>query len=163
MAFDLDDEELKKTREELYHLKPTGGKKGILPKKGETPKATVEMGTVYDINKQLVTKYEKEITMTDFSEKIDTFLNYILEKKNTYYMLLCNEEKDYTPFHLIDKDKYSSQENAFRSLRECIFNRGSLYGFDITEDNGAIEIWILKDNGLHCYYFFAADDAVIEC
>lgn len=136
----------------------------ILPKKGETPKATIDMGTAYDINKQLVSKYEKEITQNDYDNLIDKFIEYIDNNIDKYYMLLCNEEKDYTIFHFPNDKKLIDTENkAFQELKECLFNRGSLYGFDITEDKKAIEIWLLKENGMHCYYFFGYGDAVIEC
>lgn len=136
----------------------------ILPKKGETPKATVELGTAYDINKQLISKYEKEITSDDYNNLSDKFIEYIDTNIDNYFMLLCNEEKDYTIFHLPDDEKVIDAENkAFKELKECLFNRGKLYGFDITEDKQAIEIWIKKENGMHCYYFFSYGNAVIEC
>ena len=128
----------------------------------QKPKNTsnITLGTAYDINKELVEKYEKEIFVEDFGKFYDTFQNYILSNVDSYYMLLCNEEKDYTIFS-VESD--IDITNIFSELKECIFNRGRLYGFDITKDNQAIEIWIKTGNGIHCYYFFKYGSAVIKC
>ena len=75
----------------------------------------------------------------------------------------CNEERDYTLFNFIHEWAEDVRTFAFNELTECLFNRGKIYGFDITTDNGAIEIWIEKENGMHCYYFFKYDIGVIEC
>lgn len=162
MAFDLEDEELKATRD-LFFKKEK--KAMVLPHKNNKVKMSdVELGTAYDINKNLVKKYEKEISQEQFLEKYSIYQEYLQNNQDQYYMLLCNEEKDYTMFILKNDDKViDSKEFSFNELKECLYNRGKIYGFDITEDKMAIEIWLEKDDGMHCYYFFKYGEGVIEC
>lgn len=134
----------------------------IIPEQ-DTPKSNITLGNLYDMNKDLVKKHEQTISLNDFKEKYSIFNEYLTNNNATYYMLLCNEERDYTLFNFIHEWTDDIKYFAFNELTECIFNRGQVYGFDITQDNGAIEIWIEKDNGMHCYYFFKYDVGVIEC
>ena len=112
----------------------------ILPHKKQPAVSNVELGTAYDINKNLVKKYEHHLTEKELKEKF-----------NHYYMLLCNDRKDYTVFHTtVLEDKHSVPNE----LMECLTNRGLIYGIDRTEDGVAIEIWLMIDNEPYCYYFF---------
>ena len=109
----------------------------ILPHKKQPAVSNVELGTAYDINKNLVKKYENHLTEKELKEKFILLEEYTLEKFNHYYMLLCNDRKDYTVFHTtVLEDKHSVPNE----LMECLTNRGLIYGIDRTEDGVAIEI-----------------------
>lgn len=158
MAFDLDDDELKATLE-MNNYKGAQTNM-ILPHKKETTTSNVELGTAYDINKNLVKKYEHELIKDEIDEKFEMMKQYVNEKSNHYYMLLCNDKKDYTIFHTtVLEDLHSIPQE----LLECLYNRGLVYGIDRTEDGVAIEIWLMIDNEPYCYYFFPYDEAIVEC
>lgn len=154
MAFDLDDQELEYTRR-LYAERKSNM---ILPRKEK--KVTlkdVSLGTAYDINKNLVKKYEKELTAEELKEKELLINKFTIEKKDHYYMMLCHDRRDYTIFHT---DILRS--SVYDELLECLQNRGTIVGIDKTTDDAAIEIWLMIDEEAYCYYFFPYEDAVVE-
>ena len=72
-------------------------------------------------------------------------------------MLLCHDRRDYTIFHTT-----VPENSVYKDLEECLVNRGLIYGIDKTEDEGAIEIWLMIDDEPYCYYFFPYENAVVE-
>lgn len=129
----------------------------------------VDMGTLYDLNKNLVQQHEVELTEGVLNSKKEIIMNYLRKMDNTYYMLLCNERKDYTVFRIgsYNEDIYLNHDHQYKELidilvDECLQNRGEIRGIDITKDKGAIEIWLLIDEEAFAYYFFPYDSAIIE-
>ena len=137
----------------------------------------IDMGTLYDLNKNLVKQNEIELTEAVLNSKKEIVKNFITKSSNHYYMLLCNEQKDYTVFnitscncdreeedtsdcHKCHKEKIKECVNIL--IDECLKNRGEIRGIDITQDKGAIEIWLLIDEEAYVYYFFPYDSAIIE-
>lgn len=117
--------------------------------------ADVGMGTLYDMNKNII-KQQGKLSKKAFKDGIALIKQYFIDKDNTYYMLLCNENKDYTVFRIID-----SFEEAEAAIRDCLVNRGDTYS--ITHDkNGGVEIWLEIENEMYCYYLFPYDTAIIE-
>ena len=127
----------------------------LLPKKEK--ETNVELGTTYDINKNLVKKYEHELTKEELTEKEKMVDEFTREKFDNYYMLLCHDRRDYTIFHTAVKEG-----SVYLDLEECLINRGKIYGIDRTEDECAIEIWLMIDDEPYCYYFFPYGSAVVE-
>ena len=122
--------------------------------------SNITLGTAYEINKNLVEKYEKELTTKELQNKKTEIINFIQETKGQYYMLLCNDKKDYTIFNILNKNNIEKMINIL--VDECLVNRGIIKGIDLTKDKCAIEIWLSIENEAFCYYFFKYDDAVIE-
>ena len=122
--------------------------------------SNITLGTAYEINKNLVEKYEKELTTKELQNKKTEIINFIQETKGQYYMLLCNDKKDYTVFNMLNKNNIEKMTNIL--VDECLINRGIIKGIDLTKDKCAIEIWLSIENEAFCYYFFKYDDAVIE-
>lgn len=123
-------------------------------------KSKVSIGTLYDLNKAVVVK-EISLTGEKLEEKKSLVIDFLKNTKNTYYMLLCNERKDYTVFRL------ENQEQSFKKLAdclidECLLNRGLIKGIDITKLNDAIEIWLSIEEEAFVFYFFPYDAAIIE-
>ena len=96
-------------------------------------------------------------------KEIFVFNNLIFYKKKNFSTFY--EKSDYYDNKNLknDDEVVDSKEFSFSELKECLYNRGKVYGFDITEDKMAIEIWLEKDDGMHCYYFFKYGEGVIEC
>ena len=121
------------------------------------------LGTLYDVNKNLVLKNEIELTDGILNSKKEIIINFMRQINNSYYMLLCNEKKDYTVFKMNDKDNDNSiREIVSILINECLKNRGEIRGIDVTKDKSAIEIWLIIEEEAYCYYFFPYDAAIIE-
>lgn len=123
----------------------------------------IELGTLYDVNKNLVQKNEAELTESILNSKKEIVKNFIIKQNNYYYMLLCNERKDYTVFHWSNIcDNEGAMEIAKILVDECLKNRGEIRGIDLTKEKDAVEIWLSIDEEAYCFYFFPYDAAVIE-
>lgn len=121
---------------------------------------SLEIGNLYEANKQLIKQYEKPLTHPELAakqEELEDFFENIVQ----YAMLLCNEQKDYTVFHL--SRSITSPHFAAREALGCCTDRGNVYSIEKTEDGIAYEIWIEIDGKMYCYYLFPYDQAVIEC
>ncbi len=142
--------------------------------KKRNKKATkVAIGTLYDLNKGVIEKSVKALTQEELNNKKDLIIDFINNSNNEYYMMLCNERKDYTIFHRNKKNKdgefldrcegYTGDYFEKVLIEECLPNRGQTKSIEWTEDKGALEIWISIDGESYCYYLFPYDTAIIEC
>ena len=148
----------------------------ILPKKQKKQSKThnIELNTtLYDINKDLVEKNLITLTTEELQTKKIIIKDFLSQTNNTYYMLLCNDKKDYTLFkrkanaynHFLDMILEDAElEKTWNVLiDECLPNRGQIKSIDLSNDKQAIEIWISINNESYCYYFFPYDSGVINC
>lgn len=115
------------------------------------------MGTTYDINKDLVKRFEHALSADELDEKEKLIHNFLSRFQDHYYMLLCHDRRDYTIFHT-----NTITNSIWKDLYECLHNRGNIMSIDETEDKGAIEIWLLIEDEAYCYYFFPYESAVVE-
>lgn len=123
----------------------------------------ISLGTLYEVNKNLVQNAEKELTEGVLNSKKEIVKNFVNKTNNYYYMLLCNERKDYTIFHINNTcSNEKPMELSLCLIDECLKNRGEIRGIDITKDKGAIEIWLSIDGEAYVYYFFPYDSALVE-
>ena len=132
--------------------------------KNNSNKKEIEFGTLYDINKNIVKQNEVKLSESLLNSKKEIIKNFIMNKTdNFYFMLLCNERKDYTIF---DFDGWKSSAKSLNCAQclvdECLANRGEIRGIDLTKDKTAIEIWMIIDNEAYVYYFFPYDNGVIN-
>ena len=126
----------------------------------EKKETQVGLGNLYDFNKIAM---EKLPYLTPIYLKIrqNIIEDFVEKMNNQYYMLLCNELKDYTLFN--SNNNYDNIPTIASDVIECITNRGHI--IEIEEDNnGAIALWMrsFQDNEIHCYYFFPYDLGVID-
>lgn len=122
----------------------------------------VNLGTLYDMNKQLMSQVAKPLNHLELAaiqEKIEDWFNWNID---TYAMLLCHERRDYTIFHLYEKENENPPAIAAKELILCLLDRGKVLSIDENEDK-AWEIWLRINNQPYCYYLFKYDEAVIEC
>ncbi len=125
----------------------------------------VVIGNLYDINKNIV-KNLPALSEGTINSKKEIIKNFIIDTKNFYYMLLCNEKKDYTvfDFHLAGGNvKHNGTQIRCVDclIDECLTNRGKICAIDLTKDKDAIEIWMNIDEEAFVYYFFPYDAGVI--
>ena len=123
----------------------------------------VTLGTLYDMNKNIVQSSEMKLSEGALNSKKEIVKNFVNKTNNYYYMLLCNERKDYTIFHINNLcDDKKPMELSLCLIDECLVNRGEIRGIDLTKDNGAIEIWLSIEGESYAYYFFPYDAAIVE-
>ena len=127
---------------------------------------TFELGTLYDVNKNIVQTSEKELSQGVINSKKEEIKNFLEKTNNEYYMLLCHERRDYTLFDLGYETYYSYKEKYKKTadvlIDECLKNRGEIRGIDITKDKQAIEIWVSIEEDSYVYYFFPYNEGVID-
>ena len=141
--------------------------------KEEPISSQVELGTLYEVNKSIIENNIEALTEEEMQNKKQIVREFINETNNNYYMLLCNENKDYTIFHRHRKSEngefldlsegYEGEilENVL--IDECLVNRGKTKSISLTETKDAIEIWISINGDSYVFYFFPYDAAIIEC
>ena len=120
----------------------------------------LNLGTLYEANKQIMKTQKPILPMEEASiqEKVAEWFNW---KIDSYAMLLCREQYDFTVFHLYEKENPNPPAVAAKELMECLHNRGEILSMEALED-GAWEIWLMIDDEPYVYYLFKYDDAVIE-
>ena len=122
---------------------------------------SIDMGTLYEVNKNIMQQTAKPLTieeLTPIQKELEDWFNWELD---SYAMLLCHERRDYTVFHLYEKQNPNPPALAAKELIECLLNRGEVLSIEKTEDK-AWEIWLKIEEEYCCYYLFNYDNAVIE-
>ena len=71
-------------------------------KQENNEKKEIEFGTLYDINKNIVKQNEIKLSEGVKNSKKQIITDFIKKCNNYYYMLLCNERKDYTVFRWVN-------------------------------------------------------------
>ena len=124
----------------------------------------VSLGTLYDVNKNLIQNAIKALDETALNSKKEIIKNFLRKTNNNYYMLLCNERKDYTIFTIgnIENKEQKIEKLPFVLIDECLKNRGEIRVIELTEDKDAIEAWISVNDESFAYYFFPYDSAIIN-
>ena len=124
-------------------------------------KTEVSAGNLYDLNKQIIQEKEPMtlLEITALYPALEQWFNMIID---TYAMLLCHEQRDYTIFHLYENQNPNPPAVATKELIGCLTDRGEILYIEETPDK-AWEIWLKINNEPFCYYLFRYDDAVIEC
>ena len=125
--------------------------------------------TVYEWLKNEIKQGEKPMSKFKVRDTLSEIVRPFLanapqmthETVYDYFMLLCNERKDYTVFRMIGaKDTI---DNTLAEMYTCLMNRGNPYVIKHHDMNNGIEIWMEIDGEIYCYYFFPYNIGVIEC
>lgn len=122
-------------------------------------KVELQAGTLYEMNQSLVDQ-EKELSRSKIRELTDKLFLWFANQMNkrSYYMLLNNDEHDYTVFVLTDRARTAAEECI-----GCLTDRGGLVSGEMLQD-GNWEFWIHTPDGRSLvYYLFNYTQAVIEC
>ena len=109
------------------------------------------------------------LTEEEIQKKKNIICDYISKNKNKYYMLLCNDRRDYT---LFNTEKVSFSITVANDIIECLLNRDfSILSIERDNAGGGIEIWVRGEAPgptaelvmqAFAYYFFPYDNGVIE-
>ena len=128
----------------------------LIRKKKNNKTTKLSMGSLYELNKNLIKKNVSPLTEEELAGKGQIILDFI---EKTYYMLLCHDRRDYTVFRISE----SKEECVKILIDECLKNRGEILSIEPTENKDAFEIWIKIEDEVFCYYFFPYSQAIIEC
>ena len=124
----------------------------------------VSLGTLYDFNKQILSKQKKlnQFDIDQIKPEIEEWFNWQIDG---YAMLLCRERYDFTIFHLYEKQNSNPCKIAVTELIDLLNNRGNILSIekDSNTINNAWEIWLEIDKEIFVYYLFNCDDWVIQC
>jgi hypothetical protein len=124
----------------------------------------VSLGTLYDFNKQILSKQKKlnQFEIDQIKSKIEEWFNWQIDG---YAMLLCRERYDFTIFHLYEKQNSNPCKIAVTELIDLLNSRGNILSIekDSNTMNNAWEIWLEIDKEIFVYYLFNCDDWVIQC
>lgn len=125
----------------------------------------VEMGNLYDMNKQLMLN-EPEISEDRLVEVASQLYFWITEHNSQhYFMLLCHERRDFTLFNIqpdgIRGTTVGQINSMVNDIIECMTNRGTLLTADL-QDDGAWELWLRVEDECFAYYLFPYGEAVLE-
>lgn len=128
------------------------------PEKNKT--GSIPVGTLYDMNKQIMQdrKPLNKLELGTYQPLLEDWFNMEID---CYAMLLCHDRRDFTIFHMYERENPNPPALAAKELLICLTNRGEVLSIDATEDK-AWEIWLKIDNKPYCYYLFRYDEAVIE-
>lgn len=119
---------------------------------------TIDMGTLYEVNKNIVLKNLKDLEGKELNSKQIIIKDWLHKINNKYYMMLCNELKDYTVFLCKDDQEKDMAECI---IKECLPNRGYVRSIEITEDKQAVEIWLVINEEAYVYYLFPYDQGIV--
>ena len=136
----------------------------------ENDKHDVSLGTLYDLNKQLMMNQNNEIVKKFNPESVrsdlESWFNWQID---SYAMLLCRERYDFTVFHLYENQNPNPPEIAVTELFDLLKNRGKILSIEKDLINSYIngqnawEIWLEIDGDAFAYYLFNCEDWVIQC
>lgn len=156
MKASINDYIIKGLKGEFYPCKPD-----VFEKKYEYAPPEMSLGTLYEMNQQLSAQ-EPLISREEYRKKIKKILSFIQNHEQKYFMLLNNENCDYTLFNIQSKDDISIYKNLKNDFKECLINRGGIVSIEKTKDDIAFEIWLRTEEGDKVYYFFPYDNGVLE-
>ena len=129
----------------------------------EEKQATQAAMNLYDNNKQVVSQLPALTKEQLWQEKAILLDEYLNSSDGVYYMMLCNELRYYTIFH-IDTEGWIDEPMASEEICACLEEfADEIKSIERTEDGAAIEIWITKDNETYVMYLFDYTGGVIDC
>lgn len=127
--------------------------------------AEINMGTLYDVNKDIMLK-QNPISLREWTDKLKALVDFCKKTQNQYYMLLNRETYNFTLFNFGSKNNHeglNTRKLIYDELKICLQNRGEVLSIEPTQQEDSYEIWI-RDNkqNILVYYFFPYDIGVIE-
>lgn len=119
--------------------------------------ANVEMGTLYELNKQVMAQLppqDQEIMNHNWTVIGDWFGR----DQNRWFMLMCKERSDFTLFHITD----NNFSKAIQELKEVLEGRGQILAIQYQHGEDAFEIWVKFKEEVFMFMLFSAGWMVVE-
>ena len=113
---------------------------------------------LYELNKQIVSQLPAfEDSQWDGAEKV--FEDWLKIRSTEYFMLYGREISYFTIFKRVSKN--GEFKNLFEALKACLEHIGTVHGFDVVNNNSALEIWVNTNGEMTCLYLFEYDEGVV--
>ena len=112
--------------------------------------------SLYELNKSAVRQLP-DYTDEDFAAAAGRIEEYV--KNDKFFMLLGREFNYYTLF----MREPSMEETISEAVIDCLKNIGPVKSIEQTQDESAIEIWVMVDDEPIVMYFFCYNEGVIIC
>ena len=117
--------------------------------------------SLYELNKSIVSQLAPKLTVEEQEGSCALINDYRSLNGNIHYMLLCKDISYYTIFEPVDSEKsdYAYLGNA---VLDCVSDIGQFICADLTEDKGAIELWVrtTEEENL-CMYLFGCEQLIV--
>lgn len=123
---------------------------------------SLNAGTLYDMNKQLVEQTCKPLTQPEIAGLHKKIYEWVKSNSQIkYLMLLCNDIKYFTLFNLDSHDVASIK--AASEILGCLEDNGKLYDMELNEEDNAWECWVKQGEELLAFYLFDYTNGIIDC
>lgn len=119
--------------------------------------AKVEIGTLYDLNKQIMAQLppQSEDIMTHNWNIIGDWFGKDTER---WFMLMCKERSDFTLFHITD----NQFTKGVQELKEVLEERGQILAIQYQHGKDTFEIWVKMDEEVFMFMLFGASWMIVE-
>ena len=119
---------------------------------------------LYDMNKQIISQMAI-LNKEDLENSKLIITDYMKNKGNKFYMLLCKDINYYTLFQTVSgSNEGEALLAAADEVIACAAYNGAIKAIDTVNDNDAIEIWVHpEDEEPVAMYLFGYDVGVIKC
>ena len=127
----------------------------------------ISIGTLYDVNKQMVAETCSQLSKTKIREKKRFIQKFFFDKKNEFYMLLCNVIRYFTLLRLEGNKENPIADITIQAADEVIriFNEdldAPIYSIEDDGSGEAIEIWVKYEDEMIAFFLFPYDLGLIE-
>lgn len=119
--------------------------------------AEVEMGTLYELNKQVMAQLPPQSAAT-MAHNWNVIGDWFGKDENRWFMLMCKERSDFTFIHIVDNQFVK----AIQELKELLEERGQILAIQYQHGDDAFQIWLKKDDEAFMYMLFGADWMIVE-
>ena len=117
--------------------------------------------TLYDVNKSAYSSVP-DITKDQLEDAIVDISNFMSTTNHRYFMLLSNDRRDYTVFHIPDPYSGIGYKEAAGEVVSLLEERHATFkGIDF-ESPTCVDFWVMIDSECFLYKLFGYDWGVIK-
>lgn len=120
--------------------------------------AEVEIGTLYDLNKQVMAQLppQNETTLNHFFTAIGDWFG---KNQKRWFMIMCKERSDFTLLHITNNNFHA----GIQELKEVLLERGQILAIQYVHGEDYFEIWIKdKNDEVFLFIIFEAEWMIVE-
>lgn len=119
--------------------------------------AEVEMGTLYDLNKQIMLQLPPQ-NKTTMDYNWNVIGDWFGKDKTRWFMIMCKERSDFTFLHILNNNFLA----GVQELQEILGSRGEVRAIQYQHGEDAFEIWVKIEDEIFMFMLFGADWMVVE-
>ena len=116
--------------------------------------------SLFDMNEQIL-RQQGPLKGEDVDKAKEIIMGYY-STDVSYYMLLNHKKSYFTVFNMANEGEFQFF-NLSNAVLQCASDLGEIYSVSKTEDDQAIEIWVVDpDDTMHCLYLFNYDKGIVK-